>query len=114
MKWFRNRIHESLAFAAALAASIAMQVAWVANVLVFRSPSIANVFTIVSDIGPVSGLYLLTGATFIVSFLLILLFARGKDLSHWSDRIFWFFVASVALFLVMTMPIVYQIGIVVE
>ncbi len=114
MKWFHHRIHESVAFASVFAASITMQVAWIASVLVYRSAVITDLLTRQVDLGPISGLYLLSIATFFVFWMLTLLLVRGRDLSHWRDRIFWFFVTSVILFLIMTMPVVYQVGVVVS
>ncbi len=109
-----KRIHESIALSIALAVSFSLQIAWIANVLVYRSPEIANLFSIVPEIGPVSGLYALTISSFVVLWLLALVMAKGRDLSHWRERTFWFFLVSVILFLVMTMPAIYQVGIVVE
>lgn len=111
---FHKRVHESLATAAFLSVAVTLQIAWMANFLVHRIPSIREQFNIIPSVGPVSGLYL---KTFISSFLLfgifVLLF-RGKDCSHWRDRVFWFFLVSIVMFLVLTLPIVYEFTVTVE
>jgi|SRR3989339_1724972 len=109
-----KRIHESVALSAVLAVSFTLHFAWIANVLVYRVPEIATLFSVLPEVGPVSGLYTCSIGSFLCLFLLSLLLAKGRDLSHWRTRTLWFFMASVILFLLMTMPVVYQVGIVVE
>ena len=114
MSLFSRRIHESIAISSFVAGSFALQIAWMTNVLVYRSDVVADRLTVVSDIGPVSGLYLITICTFFIVFLIALVFSKGRDVSHWRERVYWFFLTSVILFLVMSMPVIYQIGVVVE
>ncbi len=105
--FFRNRIHESLALSALFAGSVALHVAWIDNLLITRSVFIREFITLNPDIGPISGLYVDTLGAFFVSFLLAAFFWRGRDVSHWRDRVFWFFVTSIVVFLLMTLPFVY-------
>ncbi|MFA4845359.1 MAG: hypothetical protein WC654_02265 [Patescibacteria group bacterium] len=104
---FRHRIHESLALAALFAGAIALHVAWIDNLLITRSPIFREFITLNPDIGPISGLYVDTLGAFFVAFLLAAFVWHGKDVSHWRDRVFWFFVTSIVIFLLMTLPFVY-------
>lgn len=108
---FRNRIHESLALAALFAGAVALHVAWIDNLLITRSQLIREFITLNPDIGPISGLYVDTLGAFFVAFLLAAFFWRGRDVSHWRDRVFWFFVTSIVIFLLMTLPFVYGFAI---
>lgn len=110
MRLFSKRIHESVAFASVLGASLSLHVAWMANMIVYRSATVAQAFTLVPAIGPVSGLYLLTGTSFLFFFLVALLLSRGRDVSHWRSRLLWFFILSTCFFALLTMPALYQIG----
>ena len=111
---FKKRVHESLALAAMFAAGLTLHLAWIINLLAHRDPVIAEFFTLHSDIGPLSGLYLNALIDYLIIFSLAVYFWRGKDLSKKRSRVFWFFVTAVALFFVLTMPIVYQFGIVIQ
>lgn len=105
---FRHRIHESIALSAFLAVSFTLQIGWIANWLVHRSPWVAEQFTLSDQLGPVSGLYLKSFVSFILLFGVCVLAFRGRDIAHWRDRVFWFFIASVLMFLVLTLPFVYE------
>ncbi|MBI4438230.1 hypothetical protein HY631_04755 [Candidatus Uhrbacteria bacterium] len=105
--FFRNRIHESLALCALFSGAVALHVAWIDNLLITRSRVFAEFITLNPDVGPVSGLYVDTLGAFFMTFLLAASVWRGKDVSHWRDRVFWFFIASILLFLLMTLPFVY-------
>lgn len=111
---FHQRIHESLALSAMLSAAVTLQVAWIANLLVHRSEWMREQFTLIASIGPLSGLYLKTAIGYIFLFGIFVLIFRGRDCSHWRDRAFWFFLISVAMFLVLTLPIVYEFSISVQ
>lgn len=108
------RIHESIAFASVLSLALTLHVAWITNMLVYRVPSIAESLTLNVDIGPVSGLYATTVLAFVVFFVVTILVVRGRDVSHVRRIAFFAFLDSIILFLVMTLPVIYQIGIVVE
>lgn len=105
--FLKKRIHESLALSAIFASSIALHVAWLDNLLISKSALIRDLMTINFDIGPVSGLYLDTTGAFFLALFLSIIFWRGKDVSHWRNRVFWFFIASIVFFVVMTMPFVF-------
>ena len=81
--------------------------AWIDHLLIVRSSTIRDWVTLVPAIGPISGLYIDTIGAFFVTLLLAAALWRGKDVIHWRDRVFWFFVCSIVLFLVMTLPFVY-------
>ncbi len=112
--FFHKRIHESLALAAFLSAAVTLQVAWMANLLAHRSEWVREQYTLVASVGPISGLYLKSAICYILLFGIFVLIFRGKDCSHWRDRVFWFFLISIAMFLVLTLPIVYQFSITVN
>jgi hypothetical protein len=102
-----DRIHESLAIAALLAGGVALNVAWIDNLLITRSDVIASWITINPAIGPISGLYVDTLGAFFVTYLFAAAIWRGKDVSHWRGQVFWFFFASVVAFIILTLPFVF-------
>lgn len=106
--FFKKRIHESVALSVYLASALTLQVAWIANWLVYRSEWVRNLMSINASIGPISGLYLKTFCVFVLVFGLSVLFFRGKDVSHWRERVVWLFFVSVVMFLVLTYPSVYE------
>lgn len=107
LRFFRDRVHESFALAAILAGSVALHVAWIDNLLISRSSTIADWVTLNPDLGPISGLYIDVLGAYFVSLLVAAALWRGRDVSHWRDRVYWFFIASVVVFLLMTLPFVY-------
>jgi hypothetical protein len=113
MSLFHHRLHESVAFSALTSCATTLHISWILNLLIHRSSYIADLFSI-SVVGPVSGLYALSTLSFFVIFLLILLATRGRDLSNARGRLVWFFILSVAVFVMMTLPVVYEFGITVE
>ncbi len=114
MKFFQKRIHESVAFSALFATGLTLNIAWISNFLVYRIDLIRELFTLKESVGPISGLYLKTLVSFFIIFGISLLFLKGKDVSHNRDGILWFLMISVVLFLIMTMPIVYEFFVLVE
>ncbi|MBT5808288.1 hypothetical protein HOI18_03370 [Candidatus Uhrbacteria bacterium] len=112
-KLFKPRVHESVAIAALFSASITLNVAWIINLLVHRSDRVWAWFEMSERIGPISGMYTKTLLSFFCVMFVTWMFCRGKDCSHQREGVFWFFVASIVLFLVMTLPFVYefQIGV---
>jgi len=111
---FFHRIHESLALSALLGGSFTLQSAWIANLLVHRSAWVRDVFTLSNEVGPISGMYLRSLVAYCLFVVLFSLLWRGKDCAHWRERVFWFFVISVVMFCVMTLPVVYQFSVSVE
>jgi hypothetical protein len=111
-KLFKPRIHESVALAALFSASLTLNVAWIANLIMHRSDQVWTWFELSQRVGPISGLYTKTLLTFFIALIAFWIFLRGKDCSHHRESVFWFFIASIATFLVMTLPLVYgfQIG----
>lgn len=108
---FHKRIHESVALSAYLSAALTLHVAWIANWLVHRSAWVRAQFTLSESLGPVSGLYLKTVVAYILLFGICVLVFRGKDVSHWRDRVFWFFLFSIIMFLVFTIPFIFEFSI---
>ncbi len=111
---FHKRIHESLAISAFLSAALTLQGAWMANLLVNRSEWFREQFTLIASVGPIFGLYLKSVVGYLLLFGIFVLIFRARDCSHWRDRVFWFFLISIAMFLVLTLPIVYEFSISVE
>jgi len=107
--FFSKRIHESFVLSGYLSAALALHVAWMANWLVFRSDDVRERLTLVDAIGPLSGLYLKTFGVFVFFFGLLTLLFRKRDLSLLRERIIWFFVISVVLFVFMTFPFVFEL-----
>jgi hypothetical protein len=93
---------------------VTLQAAWIANLLVHRSEWVREQATLVASVGPVSGLYFKSAVGYILLFGIFVLIFRGRDCSHWRDRAFWFFLVSIATFLVLTLPVVYEFSITVE
>ncbi|NQV90702.1 hypothetical protein HQ487_04860 [Candidatus Uhrbacteria bacterium] len=112
LKFFKNRVHESFALAAVLAGSIALHVAWIDNLLVSRSSIFAEWVTLNPEIGPISGIYVDVIGAFFVSLLLSAGVWKGRDVSHWKDRVFWFFIVSIVVFLLMTLPFIYGFAVI--
>lgn len=114
MKFFKKRIHESVGFAAMFAVGLTLNVAWILNFLVYRIDAIKEMFILQESVGLISGLYLSTLVSFFVLFGISLLYFKGKDVSHHRDGILWFFIVSVLIFFIMTIPAVYEFSVIVE
>ncbi len=105
---FKKRVHESVALAAVFAASVTLHIAWIVNLVVHRSETVWEWFLLSEEIGPISGMYTKTLLSFFGILLVSWLFWRGRDCSHWRSRVFWFFIMSLIVFLLMTLPFVYE------
>lgn len=117
MKFFEHffhRIHESIALSAFLSASFTLHLAWIRNLLVHKISFFRDLLNIVPSVGPVSGLYLTTVISFLLLFGIFVLFFKGRDCSVWRGRVFGFFYISVVMFLVFTLPAVYEFSVSVE
>ena len=112
LQLFRKRIHESFALAAILAGAVALHVAWMDNLLITRSTTMRDWITLNPEIGPISGLYVDVLGAYFTTLLIAAAVWRGKDVSHWRDRVFWFFIVSVVVFLMMTLPFVYGFAVI--
>lgn len=106
--WFTQRVHESIALGAYVAVAVTLHVAWIANWLVARSDWVAEQFTLVEEIGPITGLYLKSVIVFLMVFGLSVLFFRGKDCAPWRMRVLWFFFVSAVLFVFLSFPGLYE------
>ena len=104
----KYHFHESIAIAVLFASAVTLQVAWMANLLVARVPVIRAWYDVVPSIGPISGLYLKSLLTFVVIFILSALYLRGKDCSMHRKNLLGFFLFSVFVFFIMTIPFIYQ------
>jgi len=106
--WFftRKRIHESMAFAAVLAAAISLHAIWIANLLIIRYSAVAKWFTLAPELGAVTGLYLLGAVVFFLSFGTITIFYHEKDCSHHRTSIFIFLIISLLIYLFATCPVI--------
>ncbi len=109
-----SRFHESVACAALFAASLTLHVMWVVNLLVVRIPLIAQWFSLIPSIGPISGMYLKAVGSFVFFFVSSMLFWRGKDCSHHRTVLLPFFLFSLVCFFLMTLPFVYLFSVTVE
>ncbi|MEK7615260.1 MAG: hypothetical protein AAB431_02660 [Patescibacteria group bacterium] len=103
--FFKNRIHESIALSASLSAALTLQVGWICVLLIERSEHVRKWFTLSEKIGPVSGLYLKMLVLFILFFGVCVLVRRGKDCSHWRAGVQWFFVISLIMYFIFTLPV---------
>jgi len=97
LSWLKSRIHESIAVAALFAAGVSLHAAWIANLVWFRSSR-------VDVLGP---LYLFVDTVYVIIFILTVAWCRGRDCSDFRDRAYHFFLVSILIFSVMTLPIVY-------
>lgn len=104
---FRPRIHESVALAGLTAASAALHMGWFSHFVLFRSSAVLGWFLLDESVGPISGVYLMTLLVFVLVFVLSALWFRGRDCTDFRDRVFWFFVVSLIMFVVLTFPPVY-------
>ncbi len=111
---FKKRLHESIALSGFLSGACTLQIAWIANWLVYRSEWVRTRFTLSESVGPLSGLYLKSVIVFVLLFGICVFAFRGKDVSHWRDRVFWFFLISIMMFVVLTLPVVYEFSLTVS
>lgn len=102
-----HRIHEPIALAALFACSVTLHVAWIANLVLVRIPSLAESLVRVPEFGPISGLYILIVGAYLVLFILTAFWFRGRDCTSAREGVFWLFVSSVVAFTLLTLPSVY-------
>lgn len=95
--WFTSRIHEPVAVAALVGASAALHAGWMLNLLWYR---LARVDTL-------GALYLFVLCVYTILFVLTLAWCRGRDCADIRDRAYHFFLVSIAIFVAMTLPVVY-------
>jgi len=110
----RDRVHESIVASALIATSITLHVGWILNLLVVRSEAIRLGLTFLPSIGPVSGMYAIAICSYLIIFLISIVFLKGRDCSHIRTGIFGFFLFSLFAFFVMTLPFVYSFSVAVE
>ncbi len=110
---FKKRVHEPIATAALSAAAVTLHFAWVSNLLVHRSSQAMEWFTISEVVGPMSGMLFADLVIFLLAFGFLTFIWSGRDCSHKRNTAFWFFISSIAAFLIMTLPIVYEFGVVI-
>ncbi len=111
---FHARVHESVAAAALLAAGVTLHVLWIGNLLAVRIPAVRETFTLMPELGSASGLFCLAVAAYALVFFPAGVWFKGRDCSHARDPIFWFFIASVAAFALLTIPFVHGFGVAME
>jgi hypothetical protein len=104
---WKKRVHEPLAVGALLGASASFHTMWILNLLRYRVPSLDETLLIAPSVGSVSGIYAAGVATYALVFGVVVLWLRGRDCSDIRDRVFWFYVVSTAVFVVMTIPVVF-------
>ena len=103
-RFTKKHIPESLALAATFAAAITLNAAWILNLLVTRSEAVYQWFVFSESFGAVSGLYVTATVIYLVSLLVIMLWYRNKDCSEQQEHVLWFFIASIVIFFIMTLP----------
>ncbi len=94
---FKQRIHESIAVAALVAASAALHAGWILNLIWYRS-------NLVDSLG---SLYLFVVSVYAIIFFFSLAWCKGRDCSDHRDRAYHTFLISALIFIAMTLPIVY-------
>jgi len=107
----KNRIHEPFAIAAIFSAAVTLHAAWMLNILFSRLPNASAYLTLSDRIGPITGMYTISGVLFLTIFGFTVIWLRGRDCSAYRDRVFWFFTAALVAFIILTHPIVYEFGI---
>jgi len=110
----KHRVHESLVVAVLVATSLSFHAAWILNLLVVRLDSVRLFMTFLPLVGPVSGMYTCLFGFFVVSFLILSLYFKGRDVSMWRKPLFGFFLFSLFSFFIMTLPFVYAFSMMVE
>jgi len=104
----KRRVPESVALSIVGAASLALHAGWISYVLVVRSSTVRNFFEMQAPFGLAGGLHLFTASVFLVLAGLGIILFKGKDCSNYRDHIFWLFLASIVVYLLMTVPGVAQ------
>lgn len=97
IKWFRSRVHEAVAVAALIAASVSLHAAWIGNLVWFR----------MAKVDVLGALYLFVACVYVIIFALAFAWCRDHDLSDLRDRAYHFFLVSIVIFVALTLPIVY-------
>lgn len=105
---FKKRIHEPIALAAIIAASVSFHIAWIVNLIFTRSSIFDSYLTLSDVVGPITGMYTVVGITYLITFGATVIWCRGKDCTDYRERVFWFFIVSLIVFLVLTHPLVYE------
>ncbi len=109
---FHSRIHESVALAALLAASVELNAFWIVNMISMRLPAFADLLKLDPSLGTVSGLYVTGAVVYLLSWACFLTLLRGRDCSEYRSNALWLFVVSVLLYLVFTFPPIFNFVIV--
>ncbi len=104
------RIHEPIALAVLAGAAASLHVLWIANVLIARVRPVAEALNVLPELGPVSGLSVIGLAAYVIVFIFVAFWFRGRDCMSARDRVFWFFVSSVIAFASLTLPFVSGFG----
>lgn len=100
----KRRIPESVALSTVAAASLALHAGWIAYVLTVRSEAARGVFEMQAPFGIAGGLHLFSMSVFLILSGLGIVLFKGKDCSKYRDHIFWFFLISIVVYLLMTIP----------
>lgn len=108
---FRKRIHESIAAAAILAASLALHAAWIINLLFHRIEELAGILTLSPSIGPISGMYALVAFVYLLTFGAGVLWLKGRDVTEIRKRLIFVFAVSLVCFFLLTHPLAYTVEI---
>lgn len=101
-----TRLHEPVALGALFAAGISLHVLWIANLITLRVPGAARSLSLVAELGPASGLFVLCVSVYAAIFLGTVFAFRGRDCEAARDGVFWFFLSSVVAFALLTLPFV--------
>jgi hypothetical protein len=100
----KRRVPESVALSIVGAASLALHAGWISYVLAVRSDVVRSFFEMRAPFGLAGGLHLFTASVFLVFVGLGVALFKGKDCSEYRDHVFWFFLASIVMYLLMTVP----------
>ncbi len=106
-----SRIHEPLALAALFAAGVSLHLLWMGNLLALRLVPVGEALDFLPSIGPMSGLYAIVAAAYVLTFAVVAVVFRGRDCTSAREGAFWFFVSAVIAFAVLTLPFVAGFGV---